>query len=146
TLDSFTDISVGTNVQWQAQPRTPVNPTGWDFTNGLGVPVGDRLISEVAGSLTPVKTANDTLPLNTTETATAPSSNPCVGTGSYADPRGDVTPFPADVDLTASTIGDVGSNIVFTSTVSNLAATPGAKEFDWDFNSTTGHFEVEGVL
>jgi pseudomonalisin len=146
TLDAFTDISVGTNVQWQAQPRTPANPTGWDFTNGLGVPVGDKLISDVTGSTTPVATSNATLPLNTTETATAPSSNPCVGTGSYADPRGDVTPFPADVDLTASTIGDVGSNIVFTSTVSNLSATPGAKEFDWDFNASTGHFEVQGVL
>lgn len=146
TLDGFTDIQVGSNVQWTAQPRTPANPTGWDFTNGLGAPVGDRLITEVAGSTTPVATSNTTLPLDTTETATVAGSSPCVGTGSYADPRGDVVPFPADVDLTASTIGDVGSNLVFTSTVSNLSATPAAKEFDWDFNAGSAHFEAEGVL
>jgi pseudomonalisin len=146
TLDAFTDIQVGSNVQWTAQPRTPANPTGWDFTNGLGVPVGDRLITEVAGSTTPVATSNASLPLNTTETATVAGSDPCVGTGSYADPRGDAIPFPADVDLTSSTIGKVGSDLVFTSTVSNLSATPAAKEYDWDFNAGTAHFEVQGVL
>jgi len=133
-------------VQWTAQPRTPANPTGWDFTNGLGVPVGDTLINQITGSTTAVATSNATLPLNTTETATVAGSDPCVGTGSYADPAGDAIPFPADVDLTASTIGVVGSNLVFTSTLSNLKATPGAKEYDWDFNAGTAHFEVEGVL
>jgi pseudomonalisin len=147
TLDAMTDISVGTNVQWDAQPRTPANPTGWDFTNGLGVAVGDKLVSDIAGSTTTVATSDATLS-DTTETQTASGSNPCVATGSYADPRGDVTPFPADVDLTASTIGDSGANLVFTSTVSNLSATPSAKEFDWDFNagSPSAHFEVQGVL
>lgn len=146
TLDGFTDVAVGSNVQWTAQPRTPANPTGWDFTNGLGVPVGNTLINEITGSTTPVATSNATLPLNTTETATVAGSSPCVATGSYADPRGDVVPFPADVDLTASTIGTSGSDLVFTSTVSNLSATPAAKEYDWDFNAGTAHFEVEGVL
>jgi hypothetical protein len=146
TLDGFSDISVGTNVQWQAQPRTPANPTGWDFTNGLGVAVGDRLITEVAGSTTPVATSNATLPLDTTETATVAGSDPCVATGSYADPSGDVTPFPADVDLTGSTIGDVGTDLVFTSTVRNLSATPAAKQYDWDFNVGAAHFEMEGVF
>ncbi|MBV9098720.1 MAG: hypothetical protein JO079_11750 [Frankiaceae bacterium] len=145
TLDALTDISVGTNVQWQAQPRTPVNPTGWDFTNGLGVAIGDRLTTDIAGSTTTVATSNASLS-DTTETATVAGANPCVGTGSYADPRGDVVPFPADVDLTGATIGDVGSNIVFTSTVSKLSATPLAKEYDWDFNLGTAHFEVQGVL
>ena len=146
TLDGFTDIQVGSNVQWTAQPRTPANPTGWDFTNGLGVPVGDTLINEITGSTTAVATSNATLPLNTTETATVAGSDPCVATGSYADPRGDAVPFPADVDLTASTIGTSGSDLVFTSTVSKLSATPGAKEYDWDFNAGTAHFEVQGVL
>jgi len=145
TLDALTDISVGTNVQWTAQPRTPANPTGWDFTNGLGVAVGDKLTLDIAGSTTTVATSDATLS-DTTETQTAAGANPCGATGSYSDPRGDVTPFPADVDLTAATIGDVGSNLVFTSTVSNLSATPAAKEYDWDFNAGTAHFEVEGVL
>ncbi|MDQ1748140.1 MAG: pseudomonalisin [Frankiaceae bacterium] len=145
TLDALTDISVGSNVQWTAQPRTPANPTGWDFTNGLGVAVGDKLTTDIAGSTTTVATSDASLS-DTTETQTAAGANPCVGTGSYADPRGDVVPFPADVDLTGATIGDVGSNLVFTSTVSNLSATPLAKEYDWDFNAGTAHFEVEGVL
>jgi subtilase family serine protease len=145
TLDEVTDISVGTNVQWQAQPRTPANPTGWDFTNGLGVAVGDKLVTDITGTTTTVATSDASLS-DTTETATVAGSSPCVSTGSYADPRGDVTPFPADVDLTGSTIGTVGSNLVFTSTVSNLSATPAAKEYDWDFNSGASHFEVEGVL
>lgn len=145
TLDGLTDISVGTNVQWQAQPRTPANPTGWDFTNGLGVAVGDKLVTDITGTTTTVATSDATLS-DTTETQTAAGTNPCVATGSYADPRGDVAPFPADVDLTASTIGDSGSNLVFTSTVSNLSATPAAKELDWDFNAGTAHFEVQGVL
>ncbi|MDQ1686080.1 MAG: hypothetical protein QOC82_2817 [Frankiaceae bacterium] len=146
TLNGFTDIQVGSNVQWTAQPRTPANPTGWDFTNGLGVPVGDTLINEITGSTTAVATSNATLPLDTTETATVAGGSPCVATGSYADPRGDVVPFPADVDLTGSTVGDVGSDLVFTSTVSNLSATPLAKEYDWDFNVGSAHYEVEGVL
>lgn len=147
TLDALTDISVGTNVQWQAQPRTPANPTGWDFTNGLGVAVGDKLITDLAGSTTTVATSDASL-TDTTETQTAAAFNPCVATGSYADPRGDVVPFPADVDLTASTIGDSGTDLVFTSTVSNLSATPTAKEMDWDFNAgpSSAHFEVQGVL
>lgn len=145
TLDGFTDVAVGSNVQWTAQPRTPANPTGWDFTNGLGVPVGDKLINEVAGSTTPVATSNASL-TDTTETATVAGSDPCVATGSYADPRGDVVPFPADVDLTASTIGKSGSDLVFTSTLSNRTATPAAKEYDWDFNAGTAHFEVQGVV
>jgi subtilase family serine protease len=145
TLDALTDISVGSNVQWTAQPRTPANPTGWDFTNGLGVAVGDKLTTDIAGSTTTVATSDATLS-DTTETQTVAGSSPCVGTGSYADPRGDVVPFPADVDLTGATIGDMGSNLVFTSTVSNLSATPLAKEYDWDFNAGTAHFEVEGVL
>jgi pseudomonalisin len=146
SLNGFTDISVGTNVQWQAQPRTPVNPTGWDYTNGLGVPVGDVLITAIAGGTTPVKAVNDTLPLDSTTTATVAGADPCVGPGSYADPAGDVLPFPADVDLTASTIQVVGTTLVFTSTVLGLDATPAAKEFDWDFTSGTSSFEVEGVL
>jgi len=145
TLDAMTDISFGTNGQWQAQPRTPANPTGWDFTNGLGVAVGDKLITDIAGSTTTVATSDASLS-DTTETQTVAGADPCVATGSYADPRGDVVPFPSDVDLTASTIGAAGSNLVFTSTVSNLSATADAKEFDWDFNASTGHFEVEGVL
>lgn len=145
TLDALTDISVGTNVQWQAQPRTPANPTGWDFTNGLGVAVGDKLTTDIAGSTTTVATS-DTTTSDTTETQTAAGADPCVSTGSYSDPRGDAIPFPADVDLTASTIGDVGSNLVFTTTVSNMSATPAAKEYDWDFNHGTAHFEVQGVL
>jgi hypothetical protein len=145
TLDHLTDVFVGTNVQWQAQPRTPVNPTGWDFTNGLGVPVGDKLALDITGTTTTVATSDASLS-DTTETQTVAGSDPCVSTGSYADPRGDVVPFPADVDLTASTIGLVGSDVVFTSTVSKLSATPAAKEFDWDFDTTAGHFEVQGVL
>ena len=145
TLDALTDISVGSNVQWEAQPRTPANPTGWDFTNGLGVAVGDKLTTDIAGSTTTVATSDASLS-DTTETQTAPGSDPCVSTGSYSDPRGDAVPFPADVDLTASTIGDVGSNLVFTTTVSNMSATPAAKEYDWDFNHGTAHFEVQGVL
>jgi len=145
TLDALTDISVGTNVQWQAQPRTPANPTGWDFTNGLGVAVGDKLTTDIAGSTTTVATSDASL-TDTTETQTAAGADPCVSTGSYSDPRGDAVPFPADVDLTASTIGDVGSNLVFTTTVSNMSATPAAKEYDWDFNHGTAHFEVQGVL
>ena len=145
TLDHLTDVAVGSNVQWTAQPRTPANPTGWDFTNGLGVAVGDRLTLDITGTTTTVATSDASLS-DTTETQTAPGANPCVATGSYSDPRGDVVPFPADVDLTASTIGVVGSNLVFTSTLSNLSATPAAKEYDWDFNHGTSHFEVQGVL
>lgn len=145
TLDALTDISVGSNVQWTAQPRTPANPTGWDFTNGLGVAVGDKLTTDIAGSTTTVATSDASLS-DTTETQTVAGSDPCVSTGSYADPAGDVVPFPADVDLTGSTIGLVGSNLVFTSTVTNLSATPSAKEYDWDFNSGSSHFEVEGVF
>lgn len=147
-LDAFTDISVGSNVQWTAQPRTAVNPTGWDFTNGLGVPVGDNLITDIDTTTAPVATSNATFsPVDSSETANAPSTDPCTSTvGSYFDPAGDAWPFAADSDLTGSTIAVSGSNVVFTSTVSNLTATPLAKEMDWDFNVGTAHFEVQGVL
>jgi len=36
--DGFFDISTGSNVQYQAIPRNPADPSGWDYTNGYGVP------------------------------------------------------------------------------------------------------------
>ena len=148
-LDSFYDISVGTNVQWQAQPRTPVNPTGWDFTNGLGVPVGSALLAHLVGAGAHDSGANATLPLDTASSIPVPgavSAGPCTSPGSYADPAGDAYPFPADVDLTGVTVRRVGAGLVVTWTVANLAATPLSKEYDFGFSIGAANYELEGVL
>src|SRR5205814_1716825 len=107
------------------------NPTGWDFTNGLGAPVGDKLATDVAGSTTPVATSNTSYsPTDQTTTASAPSTDPCVSTGSYLDPAGDVTPFTEDTDLTGSTIGASLSAII---TNGDMIAGPGDTPADLPF-------------
>lgn len=149
-LDSFYDISVGSNVQWTAQPRTPVNPTGWDFTNGLGVPVGTALLKAVDGvGASDAGVTNASLPLDTaTSVAVAgpASAGPCGSSGVYNDPAGDVYPFPNDVDLTGASVRRVGAGLVVTWSVVDVAATPLSKQYDFGFSIGAGNYEVEGVL
>jgi subtilase family serine protease len=150
-LDAFYDISVGTNVQWQAQPRTPANPTGWDFTNGLGVMIGTAMLTDLAtGSTSPVKAVNDTYSqLDTVETGSPGGSGgavTCVGNGSYADPAGDgflLVAAPPEQDLLAATISSTATDAVFTAKVSQLAGSGEAQAYEFDFTLGGKSYDVE---
>jgi pseudomonalisin len=149
TLTGLFDISVGSNVQWTAQPRSAVNPTGWDYTNGLGAPVLNNLMTQIAGSTTGVGT-NPPLPspLDSEVTGSTGGTALCGGPGVINDPAGDswlgIGSAPADLDLLQSTYALSGSNLVFTSTVSNLKATD-TQEFDFQFTYATRRFQVQGT-
>ena len=156
-LDSFEDVYIGSNVQWQAQPRTPANPTGWDFTNGFGTPYVDKLATAIAGQLGAVRSNTAPAQLDTVVVMDAPGSGgggggntgACVATGQYKDDSGDALDFGTgamgDVDLTSGSIQHVGGALVFTAEVVDLAATPAAKEWDFDFSVGAKNFELEAI-
>jgi pseudomonalisin len=149
TLSGLFDISVGSNVQWTAQPRTAVNPTGWDYTNGLGVPVLNNLMTQIAGGTTGVG-SNPPLPspLDSEVTGSTGGAAICGGPGVINDPAGDswlgIGSAPADLDLLQSTYALSGTNLVFTSKVTHLQATD-TQEFDFQFAYAGRRFQVQGT-
>jgi pseudomonalisin len=141
----FFDISVGSNVQWQAIPRNPADPSGWDYTNGFGVP-------QVTSLLKDVDHTTSTAPVATTNPPAAPDQvvvlaggggggggTSCGPNGVVDDPTGDdwfgIGVNTDDTDLTrvVATFNDTTQAVTWTAHVVNLAANPESKAFEFDF-------------
>lgn len=51
----FYNVAVGDNGQWHDNPTSPLDPTGWSYVSGLGVPNVDPMIHTLDGTDTPVQ-------------------------------------------------------------------------------------------
>jgi hypothetical protein len=143
-VNDFTDIAVGTNVQWQAIPRNAADPSGWDYTNGLGVPRESGVVKDIAGSLTPVATANPAPTPDQVEVVSAGSGGggtpTCGANGVVSDPQGDdwfglgVNTDDTDLTSVVATYDAGAQAVTWTAHVVNLAANPESKAFEFQFS------------
>jgi pseudomonalisin len=115
----FYDIAIGQNVQHQAIPRTAgIDPTGWDYVSGLGVPDVGHLETTLDGTTVdsaPVDTADEGTVTRVDANQIAPAS--CTENGAYSDPTGDVSPTAVAtstqaVDLTGTQFTEPTSGTV----------------------------------
>ena len=146
--NDFFDISTGSNVQWTAIPRNQADPSGWDYTNGFGVPMLTGLTKDVDGLTTdPTAPVADPAPQgDQVVIASAPGSGggpTCGANGVVTDPTGDDW-FGAgintdDTDLTEvdATYDATANAVTWTAHVVNLASNPEAKTFEFDFTYGT---------
>jgi pseudomonalisin len=131
------------NGQQVALPRSPVDPSGWDYVSGLGVPDVTGLMAPLdCGNTTPVVAVNPAYPLDATA---LPATGPCPPNGTATDPAGDTTasvgftttPVPQldQLDLRTSRYSADAAAVTAATTVVNLAAKrPGDElQFQWDF-------------
>jgi pseudomonalisin len=93
------------NGQFPAIPRTPgVDPTGWDFVSGLGVPDVANLMKDATGSLVPT---HPRTPLPIPDLFA-----PCDPTGVINDAAGDALSVAGLVDLPFTSLNDPGLDII----------------------------------
>ena len=147
--NAFFDVTVGSNGQWTALPRSAADPTGWDYVSGLGVPdVGHIMGVLDCGNTTPVAT-NPNLPLDQTVSPTIS----CGPNGQLTDPTGDativsgITPSNGTInddalDLTAVDITADSTGITWTNHVVNLAADPTELGFENYFTFGSASYDL----
>lgn len=146
----FYNVAIGTNGQWHDMPRSSVDPTGWSYVSGLGVPVVANLMQTLDGSQQP---ANTLLPAPsgsvqvvdvTTPTAACPPNGVVTNTSPAGEVDG-VGPNDPSLDMTqVVTSYDPSSNaLTWTATVQNLSANPDVgKAFAFSFSDAGKSFQV----
>jgi pseudomonalisin len=134
----FFDVSVGDNGQYPALPRNQVDPSGWDFVSGLGVPDVANLMQDLTGSLMP---SNPTAPIG--GGGTTSRSGDCGGgpNGTLSAPEGN-EPFPfaaASVTKVVPSYSAATQAVTVTFTVPQMS-TGTKNELDFYYNfSYLGH-------
>jgi len=147
--DDFYDVIVGGNGLYYAQPRTPLNPTGYDYAGGLGVPNVSHFMESTTGRVTPTRPI---VPIPLPD----PITVVCHG-GLITDRAGDAVqvlgvaalpaPAPSDphVDIVSAdtTFEQAPDTLVFTIKVTDLGAVPPEGEyFRYDFSYADKGYEM----
>jgi len=133
----FFDVSIGSNVQWPALPRSAVDPSGYDYVTGLGVPNVAALMQDLTGSQTPSNTGATIGGGGVSSDSTACTSP----NGVLTQPDGNqFYPFAAaSVTKTVATFDSTAQAMTVNFTVPKLSTgTKNELDFYWNF-SYLGH-------
>jgi hypothetical protein len=153
----FTDIGGGPpaspttgNGYYVSLPRSPLDPSGWDYTSGLGAPDVSHLAADATGnaSLTPA----DNVAAPAPQDCGQPGLSPCSGSGGSCNAGGPLWTNPPhtasdavgnqdpQLSLLAENMAVNGGDLTVTLTVSNLSAQvpPGATGASW-YSTWTFH-------
>jgi pseudomonalisin len=138
------------NGQQVSLPRSPVDPSGYDFVSGLGSPILSGLIDNLdCGHLTattptvyPTTSAGDltVIEYGTTPPYDTPAEEGCSQNGQLSDPTGDATiPDPGGdaYDLTQVSLTSDSASTTFATTVVD-ATSDAANDVDYAFEFTYG--------
>ncbi|MHB2023205.1 MAG: S53 family peptidase, partial [Mycobacteriales bacterium] len=134
----FYNIAVGTNGQWRDMPRSAIDPTGWSYVSGLGVPVVSNLMQTLDGGLKPT----DPLPFgggSVTLASSVATSCPPNGVVTNTSPAGAVDglgPNDPSLDFTkvVTSYDPTTDTLAWVATVENLSANPQiGKAFAFEF-------------
>ena len=142
--NDFFDISTGSNVQWQAIPRNQADPSGWDYTNGFGVPQLTGLVKDV-DALTGEPTAPLANPAPAPDQVVVADGGGGGGTGCgpngvVTDPTGDdwlgagVNTDDTDLTEVDATYDATNNAVTWTAHLVGLGSNPEAKTFEFDFS------------
>ena len=157
----FYNVAVGSNGQWRDNPTSPLDPTGWSYVSGLGVPNVAPMMNTLDGTTTPVNSAASfgggtfvTEPITPASASTggtggstgcangvvtADSSDSSAGQVNGAgpnDPSIDMTQIVTSYDPTAN-------SVTWTATVQNLSASPQeGQAFAFIFSDGSNQYQV----
>ncbi|HXA30571.1 MAG TPA: S53 family peptidase [Candidatus Angelobacter sp.] len=138
----FFDVSVGSNGQYPALPRSAVDPSGWDFVSGLGVANVSNLMQDVTGQLTP---SNTTAPIGGGGSTSL--SGECGGAnGTLTAPEGNqLFPFAAaSVTKVVPSYSSASASVTVTFTVPQMSSgTHNELDFYWLFYDGTTQYELD---
>jgi pseudomonalisin len=145
----FYNIAIGTNGQWHDMPRSAVDPTGWSYVSGLGVPVVGKLMETLDGSQQPADTALGA-PTGTVTTVNGAVATACPPNGVVTNsaPAGEVNgigPNDPSLDMTqvVTTFDPARDTLTWTATVQNLSANPEVgKAFAFEFTDAGKSFQL----
>ena len=150
------------NGLYTSLPRSSVDPTGWDYVSGLGVPDVTHLAQDATGNSTLTPTDNLTAPAP--QDCGQPGLPPCTGSGgsggtcptggplwtnpphTASDALGNPDP---QLSLLAGNLAVSGTNLIATLTVTDLSTqvptgSTGESWYSlWSFNGTTYFAQAE---
>jgi pseudomonalisin len=130
----FFDVSVGSNGQYTALPRTAtLDPSGWDYVSGLGVPNVTNLMQDLTGKQVP---SNTGAPIG--GGGSTSSSGGCGGAnGTMTAPEGNqLFPFAAaSVTKVVPSFSSTAQSVTVTFTVPQMSSGT-RNELDFYYNFT----------
>lgn len=147
----FYNVAVGTNGQWRDNPTSPLDPTGWSYVSGLGVPNVGPMITTLDGTTTP---ADATAPFGggtfdvVLPSTTGPGADCTNGVVTSTTPAGEIDgvgPNDPSEDMTqvVTTYDPTANAITWTATVQNLSANPQTgKAFAFQFTDGTTVYQA----
>lgn len=147
----FHNVSVGANGQWHDNPRSALDPTGWSYVSGLGVPNVIPMMETLDGTTTPADAtaAYGGGTFTVTTPATTGPGTACVnGVVTNSSPAGEVDgagPNDPSLDMTrvVTTYDPAANALTWTATVQDLSAYPEeGKAFAFLFNDGANQYQA----
>ena len=153
----FYNVAVGTNGQWRDNPTSPLDPTGWSYVSGLGVPNVGPMMKTLDGSTTPADASAPfgggtftVAAINGNSGATGGGTSNCVngvvsGDGSSAGQANGAGPNDPSIDMTqvVTTYDPAANALTWTAYVQNLSASPEeGQAFAFIFSDGTQQYQA----